>query len=193
MKTVTIHAGTRLYRCAPRIEKTMRQCKDTGKTGIYFSTYQLQALAMCVEYGRSMRLGVFEVTDDIVVTFGKYNFRDLNPERYYMWNFWCIKIPFSDKECHPDENVSHFDNRIQCILGLEYDWNQMFRDLTTESDGELFIGKQEHLDRIELLEVYQVPLKGLHDVFSKNRFITNSPEYLLHCVPCDKNTSKSIF
>jgi hypothetical protein len=79
MDTVTIPAGTILYRASPDICSygsnlcnQKRICSNTGKKGVYFSTYILQSLAMSIEYKRDLELGIFITEAPLTVIIGKY-------------------------------------------------------------------------------------------------------------------------
>lgn len=179
MQRITIPKGTKLYRCAPTLNKELRECSDTGKRGMYFSTYILQALAMCVEYNKSMLLGIFELQQDIIVFVGKYSYRELNPSYYYCFSCFNTNAFIRNCKVHEDDNISHFDPEMYCILGFEYDMLLCFGRLKNEPlHGEVFIAKEDELENIQLITQYRVPLNGLLPLFSKMKYVPNCDEYI---------------
>lgn len=83
---------THWFRTAPEICKyktnvscmtNAQVCTDTGKIGIYIANHVLYALSMCLEYDTLLELGVFVLKEDIKALDGKYEYREINPERYF--------------------------------------------------------------------------------------------------------------
>jgi len=179
LNNIVIKKGTILYRCSsePNPEEKMYHCKDTGKTGLYYSTYMLQSLAMSVEHNQPLYLKKFILKEDLECYRGKYSFRYLHPERYFDADgVMKLNIPVL-----PDENMNHFDSSILCILSDEYD--KMFRENKlglTSNDGELFIGNQNDMNKLELLETYYVPLQGLADLLKREGYKKYSDQYITH-------------
>ena len=105
--------GTKLYRSAPigkinlysDLKSQVRKCTDTGKTGIYLSNSILIPLAMMLEYDKKMEIGEFEILEDIFIIYGKYDYRNINPEKYFNSD-GTVKIRISPS-IH--ENISHID------------------------------------------------------------------------------------
>lgn len=142
---VTLPRGAILYRAAPGIQNwhdasydKMRECGDTGKTGAYFSTYPVLAIAMLLEYERDMPVGVFELKDDVELFVGKYSFREM--------------------DIADDQNINHCDPDILPLdLGIKGE---------TKSDMEVFIANESDLDKLNLICAYDAnvealrPLKG---------------------------------
>jgi hypothetical protein len=185
-KTVVIPAGTTLYRTADDIcsynPKTIcnrkAECSNTGKVGIYFSTYILQALAMSAEYNRDLQLGIFKTTHPITVREGKYSYRNIHG----------ISPPFSRRELLPNEHIGHFNHSMQPIIEYyeNYDNAHIFRhyanipNLEPEKDGELFITKITDLLKINLIHTYSVNKDKLMKLFKSMNWKPpiNSPIYL---------------
>jgi len=189
MKTIIIPKGTTLYRCAPTTDISPRRCSDTNKVGQYFSTYMLQALAMCVEYNKSMKLGVYELQEDVLVVVGKYAHLELSPidVRYHgcsrfqvnlscLW--WCNK-----EYIYP--SINHFDPNIGCIL----DWTYTWRSLCSKKKlsllphyGELFLSDPDDLKKVKRIREYKVPIEGLLEVIQLAEYQPFSEHYTSHIV-----------
>ena len=78
---VTIYKDTILYRAAKTFEyyPKCRECKDTGKIGVYFSFNHPQlSEMMTVEYNENLIISVYKLTQDIKVFEGKYTYRNHN-------------------------------------------------------------------------------------------------------------------
>jgi hypothetical protein len=146
-----IPKGTFLFRTAPSIcnyqsielcQKNVQKCSDTGKTGIYFADNILVSICMCLEYDKLMEIGIFQIIDDIRVGFGKYAFRDINPERYFDIHGNLISHVYPNK----DENISHVD----CELNL-----LKLNDSKTGLEVINFSPeKQEEIERFNLCEIF---------------------------------------
>ena len=172
MTKTIIPSGTLLYRCSYEIKKELNKCLDTGKTGMYFSTYLLQALALCIENKQSLKLGVFKLSKDIVVYVGKYSYYELNPGYYSqkVWKPTCFALS--------KHNISHFDPKVYCILDIKYDILLLLNKIKTEkTHGELFIANQEELDSIDIVGEYDVPHKNLLKLFQKMKYVPDCNEY----------------
>ena len=133
VKMKKIPLKTILYRSAPsicnystteKIIENLKYCKDTGKTGIYLADTLIISIAMCLEYGKLLEIGKFEVTEDIKLLCGKFEHRNIHPEKYFTKKGKQIiyigrdekgketlHLPPIDK----DENVSH----VQCVKLLK--------------------------------------------------------------------------
>ena len=71
----TIPANTMLYRAAPTVEEqpTPRECKDTFKTGVYFSMHHpYLAETMIAEKQFDMPIAMYKTTKAFRVVVGKY-------------------------------------------------------------------------------------------------------------------------
>jgi hypothetical protein len=164
---ITIPAGTILYRAADDIceyskglIKVKKKCTDTGKIGVYLSTYLLQALAMAIEYNRDLQLGVFKTLKDISVTPGKYSFRNIHPERYYNNDGELILHVNTLK----NEMISHINQTYPILSPLrnnnEKEWLR-YNSPLKENEGEIFLTDDEYLNNIELIETYNIDLSRL--------------------------------
>jgi hypothetical protein len=176
MKKVTIPAGTILYRSsdnicsyASKISNQKRECSNTGKKGVYFSTYILQSLAIAIEYNRNLELGIFRTKTPMTVYIGKYSFRNIHPEH---WK------PFSaNHNIQENENISHFNSEMEPII--EYNNISITDSLFNlkPNMGELFLTKSEELNNIELLETYKVDVNILK-AFLKENFFSKGIRYI---------------
>jgi hypothetical protein len=175
----TIPAGTKLYRAgggicrySKNIDKLKQKCTDTGRHGLYFSTYLFQSLAMSLEYNKDLELGVFITSVDIPVIIGKYSYRYLNPRRYFHWNVvddvMEVKLHVSPTK---DEEISHFDNNIYPIVNfeslngkkhIEYNMDK-FADKLKPLDGEIFITDDHVLKNISMIKTYKIDLSKLKE------------------------------
>jgi len=181
-----IPKGTILYRASPDTHIEKRYSSETRKTGVYFSTYMLQSLAMCIEYNKSMKLGVYELTKDIVCVNGKYSHFDLTPKKEDIKIFG-VTLPLIKKKIYP--SVNHFDKDIYCIIDLKYDYLRNFNLSSLclkETDGEVFI--TEDLDTVILKEEFTIPLEGLLETIKKCNYLPNSQEYFNHLQKCNIGT-----
>jgi len=185
LEFTSIDTGTYLFRCAPNIENlrtyegrlaNVRECENTGKTGLYFGNRVLISLAMCIEYNKLMEFGVFRVTGDIEpVIKGKYAYREINPERYYQNGSMVPNVmPL------PEENVSH----IGCDLKLLGSNNtfllpehiQMGLDCLGSCEIFLSTLNPDHLRNVELVAVFRFnpdiirTVDDLHDYMIQNHY-----------------------
>jgi len=109
--TVRIHKNALLYRAAPTVEEhpTPRVCSDTDKIGVYFAIGSpMLSETMAYEYQQDMIVSVYELVQDIDVSYGKYSYIDLNPSKY----------PKGYGSCRPEDNISHFDDNIQPVYPI---------------------------------------------------------------------------
>jgi hypothetical protein len=105
--TIRVSRGTLLYRAAATLEEFPEPeiCQDTDKYGVYFSTHWWLSAAMVLEYGRSLELGVYVLTKDINVLYGKYSFRYLTMDKFFdAEGNLRPNVPLD-----PIHNQSHFD------------------------------------------------------------------------------------
>jgi hypothetical protein len=161
---IIIPAGTTLYRAADDIcvnsknlIKMKKICTNTGKIGLYMSTYLLQALAMAIEYDKDLQLGVFKTLKPISLTQGKYSFRDIHPERYYDNGKLILNVkPLKN------EMISHINQTYPILSLLEND-NEIikFDNPLKENEGELFLTDDEDLKNIEVIGIYNIDLSKL--------------------------------
>ena len=85
VNTITIPAGTILFRSHYNglNNKNPTLCKDTEKKGVYFSNGIITPLGMILEYKTPLYLSKYKTLQDIEVYYGKYSFRDIEPETFY--------------------------------------------------------------------------------------------------------------
>ncbi len=181
---IIIPKGTLLYRSSPICNKEKRYCKETRKTGVYFSTYMLMSLAMCIEYQKSMNLAIYEVKKDIKCVVGKYTHLDMPPVGFTDINILGVTLPLIKKRIRP--NINHFDKDILPIIDLKFSWMSQLskKDLgITNNDGEVFITDDEDLKNIILKEKYYIPLEGLLDVIQKCNYQASCKDYYSHLRP----------
>lgn len=144
---IYIPKNTYWFRSAPNIcnynsiklcKENAQICNDTYKTGIYLANNILVSIAMCLEYDKLLEFGVFLLTDNIYVSNDKYEFRQINPERY--WDKQNNFIP--NVKINEEENISH----IMCNLNL-LKLNQ------SKTDLELLL-PSEKIDELNLCELF---------------------------------------
>lgn len=176
MDKIKLKKGTLLYRCSYELLLEPVLCYDTGKRGIYFSTYILQALATCIEYNESLHLGIYELIDDIEFNIGKYT--NINDDYYYLFGY-----NTGIKKCNItyDEliNINHFDNTSQPYIDKHF--NKLFDKKLlnlNEDDGEVFIGNINDLNKLKLKEVYYIEKKDLIDRIKCANYATKDIGYL---------------
>jgi hypothetical protein len=161
----SIDANTNLFRCAPDIASlrtyqgrlaNVRQCSDTGKTGLYFANRVIISLAMCIEYNKLMEFAIFRPTSDIDgIIKGKYSFRDINPERYYNEDGGIIPYVYPS----PDENVSHMECNLQLLASNDTFLlpNHIQAGLDCLGSCEVFLStlNPSHLQNLELVAAFR--------------------------------------
>jgi hypothetical protein len=162
---ITLRKGTKLYRAAKSPEVSLRHCDDTDKTGAYFAIDPLTAIAMSLEYNKSMSLSVYELTSAITFTEGKYSFRDIHPERYY--NKSGEVKPGVDLK--PDENINHIDYKTN-PLNHEMEPIQLY---FKQKHGEVFIANQKDLDKVKLIDTKYIKLDKLKKFVDNHTNIVN--------------------
>jgi len=172
-----IPAGTILYRSSPNICiygsnlcNQKRECGNTGKKGVYFSTYILQSLAMAIEYDRDLELGIFVTTAPISVTIGKYSFRNIHPER---WNPTWPKNHILIE----NENISHFNSEMEPIITFNNVPISYVQFDLNPGEGELFLTKKEELDSVKLVETYKISVDALKRLI-KNEFFNKGYRFI---------------
>ena len=182
---ITIPAETKLYRTSPNIclyqkniDKQKQECKNTGRHGVYFSTYLFQALAMALEYNKDLQLGEFITTVDIPAIIGKYSYRFIHPTRHFQWNIEKNVMILRPGEPHTrtaNEELTHFNHEIYPIVNftsddgkhIEYNMNE-FDEKLKPSDGEIFITDEHELKNIRLLKTYFVNVSKLKRIVEEN-------------------------
>ena len=156
-----------LYRAASDIcswnsqRERRKVCSDTGKRGVYFSTYPYQALSMLLEWGRDMPVGVFQLQRDVQLPIGKYAYRNLHPERYFRGDTFLPDVPLLE-----DENVDHVA------------WNDSV-DYPAQGlgpvDVEVFMTGCDVADTARLCCVYDVKKDALLPLFVRYNFTPHAP------------------
>jgi hypothetical protein len=176
MKQVTIPENTLLYRASDnvcsytsKICNQKRRCSNTTKNGIYFSTYILQAIAISIEYGRDLELGIFTTKAPMTVYVGKYSFRNIHPER------WSHNWP--TEGIQENEDVSHFNSKMEPIITYNNISLVYPRFNIKDGMGELFLTKKEELDNIELIETYKIKVDVLK-AFLKSEFFSKGIRFV---------------
>ena len=208
---MTIPAGTKLYRSAPNIciyskniQLQKRQCTNTGKHGVYFSTYLFQALAMAIEYNKNLELGEFVTTVDIPVSIGKYSFRYIDPKRYFHIN---VRHNNIIQKLHTmptdEEDISHFNQEILPIVefndeaGNHVNYNMdSFSSSLKPTDGEVFVTNDDVLKSIKLLKTYTINVEKLKEIVRDHIDDLHPYSYTfyknaLHKIKCSVNTKSA--
>lgn len=182
LKSYTIPTGTRLFRSADKICDYSKshihknKCTDTGKTGVYFSTYILQSLGMALEYDRNLEMGVFETTAPIKVFRGKYIFRHIHPERHFNPDG-----SFVEPRVNPikDENISHIDQTMPIFT-----FPVIYDRLLKSNEGEVFLTDDNDLKKVKLVETYKFRADELgkflkHEMKKYKYILLHNNEYYL--------------
>jgi hypothetical protein len=177
----TIPKGTTLYRSADKIcpyknsYLRRRVCPDTGKNGVYFSTYVFQSLAMAIEYGADLQLGVFKTTGPIKVIVGKYSYQYIHPERYFRPDgSFIINVKPTR-----DENVSHIEQTYPLI---DFKDHVLFDKRLDSKNGEVFLAKLDDLKKVKLLKTYSFTVDDL------KKFVKVVREKNGKCIPLLNNS-----
>jgi len=192
-KYITIPKETLWFRTAPEICKyktsvlcmaNAQVCTDTHKKGIYIANRVLYSLSICLEYDKLLELGVFVLTEDIKVLDGKYEYREINPDRYFD----------KDKNLKPNvepldnENISHrMCNTILLSMnkaknGIEKLFPDKYFDRNRDM-CELFLSKDD-IKKIRLKATYKFnPEKissadNLREYIEANDYPDNIQKYI---------------
>lgn len=151
---ITLPKNTILYRTSINNEGiSPKYDSDTAKTGLYFSNYPILALSMSIEYDVDMILKVYKTTKEMYLYNGKYSFREINKNRYYVENTLIFNV-----SVQPEENVNHFDNTLYPIVDFDFE----LRTNKTDDQGEIFLNNVSLLN-IELVKTYEVSKAKLYD------------------------------
>lgn len=153
MNTRILPIGAVGYRASsandPTFHLAPNTCGDTGKTGLYYSDYNLLCMGMALEYQVGIHHCSYFVEQPITLYEGKYSFRDINPGWY-----------FKDGRMQPGvdvvegENVCYFDaGAIPIYDNADRVHNSQPKDLF----GEIFICEGE-LQGLTLLDVKEMSL-----------------------------------
>ena len=128
-------------------------CTNTGKIGVYFSTYPLQSISMVLEYQKNMELGIYRTREPILVYEGKYSFREIHP-RYYTPNH---KLALG---MYPSENemISHINSEMLPIFDIPNipELPNIYNSPLTQGEGEVFLTQDSDLKNIDLIETYKI-------------------------------------
>jgi hypothetical protein len=135
----TLKAGTILY----RTQSEKHDCKvkpsydeDTGKVGMYFANTAHIPIGMILEYKKPLNLCVYKTTKDLKIYYGKYSFRNLEPELFFeSFNDWENEKFKLNTDPKNKEVWNHFDNTA-------YPLNDLFlKNGNREFWGKLNIGE----------------------------------------------------
>ena len=172
-RKVIIPAGTFLYRASDNIceakheciDRSVRLCSDTGKTGLYFGNYLLIALAMSLEYKKSTELGVFITIKDIEALHGKYSYVMIHPERF--------ATHIHPETLLPNEHVCHFNNAIgtYCEYNIPTGLNLGFG--LGENEGEVFLNGDQVKNAV-LVASYKLNYQALKKTIETLKASSNS-------------------
>lgn len=118
--SIILEKGTELFRAQPNdCEIIPRKCDDTLKNGIYLANNEYFPLGMILEYNRPMNLCKYKTIKDIKLYYGKYNFRNLEPELFFQ-SYEDYQINNFNLNVAP-ENIlfwNHYDNIVFPIDNL---------------------------------------------------------------------------
>ena len=191
-----IPKGTFLFRTAPSIcnyksielcLKNVQKCSDTWKTGIYFADNILLSICMCLEYDKLLELGFFILNEEINVKYGKYTFRNINPQRYFDVD-GNLKI-----YVHPtrDENISHYEcganllklNDSKTALEIINFSPEKQKEIDDLNLCEIFL-TEEHINKIKLIDQYKFNpdiiknVSDLQNYLETNNYPLNYEKYI---------------
>lgn len=159
-----------LFRTQPEINSMNdvqpRICSDTGKCGTYLASSPYLSIAMMIEYKNLMKLGVFRVTENIVIpNGGKYSFRTINPQKYFDENGNLKKDIYPS----PEENLSH----VECEIYPLDDEDNIFLNEERMNEWEnglanceVFLNPSD-LKKVKLERVFKLNLKNFEELKRK--------------------------
>ncbi len=145
-------AGTLLYRTVPVDTHYeilhARLDPDTGKSGLYFSTTQVNPIGMILEYNKPMILCTYKLLTPIILVNGKYANAFMFPKLYFN-SLNHFKNYMNDKakpNIVPEDlgSWNHIDFGIYPIheyFNREEWWND--KQLSSHADNEVFITEDE--------------------------------------------------
>lgn len=145
-----IEPNMMLYRAALIIEPQPkpRKCKDTYKTGVYFSlNHPYLAENMVIESDMDLPIAVYKTTEPITVAIGKYAFKERSPDREHPLN-----------ESHVEYGIGPVNDTVNEPHGIYY------KDYPA---AELFL-TEENLSKIQYLGCYFRTVKEAYDIWCKN-------------------------
>lgn len=110
---IIVPKNTILYRAQPTTTHTIqcRTCEDTGKKGVYLSDGMNIPIGMILEYNKPMPIHVYKTTKELKFTYGKYSFRNLEPEHFYE-NYEDYKKNKHILHLYPKHSYSHIEKNI---------------------------------------------------------------------------------
>ena len=112
VKHYELREGSKLYRCQPdNCILNELPCEDTGKKGIYFSNKQFIPYGMIVEYEKPMNLCEYKTNKELLIPWGKYSFRCLEPDRFYN-TYDDFNKDFFIPNINPQNNYYHIDDKM---------------------------------------------------------------------------------
>lgn len=118
VKYYELPKGSKLYRCQPdNCDLNESQCEDTGKKGIYFSNKQFIPYGMIVEYGTPMNLCEYKTNKELLLPWGKYSFRRLEPNTFYK-TYDDYNKGFFITNINPENDYNHIDDKKVPIIDL---------------------------------------------------------------------------
>ena len=148
----TLKAGTILY----RTQSEKHDCrvkpsydKDTGKTGMYFANTIHIPVGMVLEYKKPLNLCSYRTTKDLIVYYGKYSFRWLEPDVFYEniddWKNNKFKFNTNPKN---KELWNHYDNEAYPIIDL-FLKDENFKIWQRFDIAEIFIADEEAVEFVQ--------------------------------------------
>ena len=154
----TLKAGTILY----RTQSEKHECKvkpsydkDTGKTGMYFANSLHIPVGMVLEYKKPLNLCSYRTTKDLIIYYGKYSFRWLEPEVFYEsfndWENHKFKLNIDPKN---KELWNHYD-KIYPIIDLFLEQENV--KIWERTDiGEIFITNEDDIEFVKFEELVTI-------------------------------------
>lgn len=155
----TLKAGTILY----RTQSDKNDCKvkssydkDTGKTGMYFANSIHIPVGMVLEYKKPLNLYKYKTTKDLVIYYGKYSFRLLEPEIFYEsfsdWKNGKFKLNTDPKN---KELWNHYDKEAYPILDL-FLKDENFKIWQKINIEEIFIADEDAIEFVKFEELVTI-------------------------------------
>lgn len=148
---IKLPKGSSLYMTQP-IEcskLTPSFCEDTGKTGVYLSSKQYIPLGMILEYNKPMYLCEYKMLEDQTLIIGKYEYRLLDPKRYFINNDTDELFP-RNVSVLTKHNVSHYDDKSLPLENTDdnADIHPLFLTEGVYFGAEVFFSETKNLELV---------------------------------------------
>jgi hypothetical protein len=101
--------------------RTILKCDETGKFGVYFSTGRCIPHGMVLEYQKPMYIGRWKLTVETHLYWGKYSFREMEPDRFYE-NEVAREANNFILDVDPIDSYNHIDDSAFPIDPIFWEW-----------------------------------------------------------------------